>query len=127
MGDRLTTPEAERRTGATRWALLRAAKAGALRAERDNKGRWIWDGDALDAWAAKRPEPENKAEPAPEAPALWVELSDAKERAARAEGEREGLRVALTQAEKRAESAEAETARLREAAERRGRWGWPFR
>ena len=127
MGDRLTTPEAEKRTGATRWALLRAHKTGALRAERDNKGKWIWDGDALDAWAAKRPEPENKAEPEAAPPALWLELSDAKERAARAEGERDGLRVALTQAEKRAESAEAETARLREAAERRGRGWWPFR
>lgn len=127
MGQRLTTPEAEKRTGATRWALLRAHKAGALRAERDNKGRWIWDSDALDAWAAQRPEPENKAEPEPEAPALWVELAEARERAARAEGERDGLRVALTQAEKRAESAEAETARLREAAERRGRGWWPFR
>jgi hypothetical protein len=126
MGERLTTPEAEKRTGATRWAILRAHKGGALRGERDNRGRWMWDSDALDAWTAKRPEPENKAEPQAEAPALWVELSEAKERAARAEGERDGLRVALTQAEKRAESAEMETARLREEAGRRGRW-WPFR
>ena len=126
MGERLTTPEAEKRTGATRWAILRAHKAGDLRGERDNKGRWVWDSDALDAWATKRPEQEKKAEAAPEAPNLWPELSEARERAARAEGERDGLRVALTQAEKRAESAEAETARLREAAERRGRW-WPFR
>jgi len=144
MGERLTTAQAERRSGASRWALARARKAGDLWAEQDNRGRWCWDGDALDRWAALRPvEPlpieaaPKPAETRPEAQAvegIAAALMEARERAARAEGERDGLRVALDQAnarataaEARAVAAESETARLREAAERRGwgmRWLW---
>lgn len=135
MGERLTTAQAEKRTGASRWSILRAHKAGALRGERDNRGRWVWDADDLDRWN------ENRDQTAPAAPGpqdqeplekLRAELMEARERAARAEGERDGLREALTEArgraeaaEQRAMAAETETARMREAAERRGPW-WRF-
>lgn len=134
MGERLNTPQAERHTGATRWALIRAQKAGTLRGERDNRGRWQWDTHELDRWMAKRPEPQT----APELPQnqqeverLRADLMEARERAARAEGERDGLREALTDArvraeaaEQRATAAEGETARLREATGRGWRWPW---
>lgn len=139
MGERLTTPQAEKRTGATRWALMRAHKAGTLRGERDNRGRWQWDADELDRWTAQRPEPDTAQQP-PQEPQdraeverLRADVLEARERAARAEGERDGLREALTDARSRAEAAEqraavaeSETARLREATERRRGW-WPFR
>lgn len=131
MGERLTTPKAEKHTGVSRWALLRAQKSGALAGQRDNKGRWIWDTDDLDAWLAQRPKGETLPEQQQE-PAHTSKLAEARERAAAAEGEAKGLRIAVEQAEKRAEAAErraenaeAETARLREAAERRRGW-WPF-
>lgn len=134
MGERLTTAQAEKRTGATRWAILRAHKAGSLRGERDNKGRWIWDADELDRWNEGRDQPE-AAPVAPQEPQelarLRAEVLEARERAARAEGERDGLREALTDArgraeaaERRAAAAESEIARLREAAGRRWRWPW---
>lgn len=123
MGERLTTVQAEARTGATRWAIIRAHNAGHLRGERDNRGRWKWDSDELDAWAVKRPSPQEPEEKKDEAqpPALWEALAEARERAARAEGEAEGLRLALGQAEKRAEAAEE---RLREAQARRRWFPW---
>lgn len=134
MGERLTTAQAEKRTGASRWAILRAHKAGSLRGERDNKGRWIWDADELDRWNEGRDQPE-AAPTAPQEPQevarLRVEVLEARERAARAEGERDGLREALTEArgraeaaERRAAAAESEAARLREASGRRWRWPW---
>lgn len=134
MGERLTTAQAEKRTGASRWAILRAHKAGALRGERDNRGRWVWDADELDRWNESREQPE-AAPAAPQDPQelgrLRAEVLEARERAARAEGERDGLREALTEArgraeaaERRAAAAESEAARLREAGGRRWRWPW---
>lgn len=134
MGERLTTAQAEKRTGASRWAILRAHKAGALRGERDNRGRWAWNADELDRWNESRDQPE-AAPTAPQEPQevarLRVEVLEARERAARAEGERDGLREALTEArgraeaaERRAAAAESEAARLREASGRRWRWPW---
>ena len=135
MSGRLTTPQAEKRTGASRWALLRAQKAGTLRGERDNRGRWVWDADDLDRWNENRDQtPPTAQDPADQQglEKLRAELMKARERAAWAEGERDGLREALTEArgraeaaEQRATAAETETARLREAAERRGPW-WRF-
>lgn len=134
MGERLTTSQAERHTGATRWALIRAHKAGALRGERDNRGRWQWDTDELDRWMAERPEPQTAPEPQQdrqEVEHLRADIMEARERAARAEGERDGLREALTDARSRAEAAEQraaaaerETARLLEATGRGWRWPW---
>ena len=133
MSERLTTAQAEKRTGASRWAILRAHKAGALQGERDNRGRWVWDADELDRWNEGREHPE--AAPAPQEPQeverLRSDLMEARERAARAEGERDGLREALTDArgraeaaERRAAAAESETARMQAAAGRRWRWPW---
>lgn len=134
MGERLTTPQAERHTEATRWALIRAHKAGTLRGERDNRGRWQWDTDELDRWMAERPAPQTAPEPLQnqqEMEQLRADLMEARERAARAEGERDGLREALKDARSRAEAAEqkaataeSETARMREAAGRGWRWPW---
>lgn len=121
MGDRLSTPQAERRTGATRWALLRAHKAGALQAQRDNRGRWWWDSDDLTAWLTTREQPDPPPAPV-EAADRFAALV---ERAARAEGVAEGLRAALMHAESRAERAEAEAERWREQARQRRRW-WPW-
>lgn len=119
MGERLTTPQAERATGATRWTLLRAQQAGTLRGTRDNRGRWVWDSDDLAAWTASRPSGDN---PAPTGAGTVAIMA---ERAARAEGLAEGLRQALAQAETRAERAEAEAERWREEARRRRSW-WPW-
>ena len=51
---RLTTAQAETRTGASRFALSRAAKAGELHPIRDNRGGLLWDPAELDAWAHER-------------------------------------------------------------------------
>lgn len=118
MGERLTTPQAERATGATRWALLRAQKAGALRGTRDNRGRWVWDSDDLATWIGSRPTAEG---PPPDGGGALAMMA---ERAARAEGLAEGLREALAQAERRAERAEEEAARWRDEARRRRWWPW---
>lgn len=128
MGERLTTAQAEKRTGATRWSIMRAHKAGALAGERDNRGRWIWDADALDAWNEARDT--EHAPAAPQEPAeltrLRAELLEARERAARAEGERDGLREALIEARSRAATAEQRAARAEEAARQVKGWRWPW-
>ena len=134
MGERLTTAQAEKRTGASRWAILRAHRAGSLHGERDNRGRWAWNADELDRWNEGREQPEAApiaSQEPQELARLRAEVLEARERAARAEGERDGLREALTEArgraevaERRAATAENEAARLQEASGRRWRWPW---
>lgn len=128
MGERLTTAQAEKRTGASRWALMRAHKSGVLPGERDNRGRWMWDADALDRWNEGRDTERTPAvpqEPA-ELPRLRAELLEARERAARAEGERDGLREALSEARSRAATAEQRAATAEEAARQVQGWRWPW-
>ena len=128
--EKLTTKQAQDRSGVSRHALMRAKKKGLLFAEADNQGNLLWDSEALDRWAKERPEPATPAKtpPAPiesPAPELWTMLADTRERAARAEGERDGLREALTAERARTAAAEANAERWREMAERRRKW-WPF-
>lgn len=124
---KLTTREAVDRAGVSRYALMRAKKAGGLWAERDNKGGLLWDAEALDAWRAQHQadSPQPGTGPSPDQAAAWARYQEAAERAARAEGERDGLREALTAERARAAAAEAEAARWREEATRRRRW-WPW-
>lgn len=123
--ERLTTKEAMDRAGVSRHALMRAKKKGELWAETDNKGALLWDSDALDRWAAERPEITMTTTDKQTAPQGWEAIAEARERAAKAEGEVLGLRVALDAATARAEAAEASADRWMKAAEKRRRW-WPF-
>lgn len=106
----LNTKDACARTGATRFALMRAHKAGALLAFRDNKtSGWLWDVDSLDAWSAQRA-PTVHAQPSSSFSAALVD--ELRERAQRAEA--------------RAAQAESRLADLAlELARRRARF-WPF-
>jgi regulator of protease activity HflC (stomatin/prohibitin superfamily) len=123
--ERLTTKEAMERAGVSRHALMRAKKKSELWAETDNKGGLLWDSDALDRWAAERPEAITAITEKQTAPQGWEAVAEARERAAKAEGEVIGLRVALDAAKARAEAAEANADRWRQAAEKRRSW-WPF-
>jgi uncharacterized UBP type Zn finger protein len=96
-GQRLSTKQAEQRAGVSRFVLMRAQKAGELLATKDNKGRWVWSKDELDAWAAARPvEPvpnvpkraEKVKEPSADVGALLRSLGVA-------EGRAQGLEIAL--------------------------------
>lgn len=111
--EHLTTKQAAERAGVSRFALLRAQKSGDLFAVKDNRGRWLWDADSLDAWAAERPDNQDKAAPTSDksggdALALAQALGEAR-------GLAEGLRVALSQAQQEAttwrEEAQAQRAR----------------
>lgn len=129
MGERLTTAQAEKRTGATRWAIMRAHKAGSLAGERDNRGRWVWDSEALDRWNENR-DTQSATAPPPEhaeLPRLRAELLEARERAARAEGERDGLREALNEARTRATAAEQRARAAEETARQVQGWRWPWK
>ena len=121
--ERLTTAQAAARSGASRFAIHRAIKSGALHPVRDNRGRYLFDAEELDAWSATRAHlvaqslrDDSATEPATDAAqveitALRDRLADAEKRAAVAEAlaaERlariEDLRIALTA----------------------GRWRWPW-
>lgn len=119
MGKRLTTAEAEKKSGATRWRLMRAQKNGELLGFRDNKNRWSWDEESLDEWSAqsaKRVRTHIDKETKTDTSGALVE---ALERAARAEGELAGTRIALDEVkasyvreQERADRAEAELRRI---------------
>lgn len=121
--EKLTTAQAAARSGASRFAIHRAIKSGALHPVRDNRGRYLLDAEELDAWSATRAHlvaqslrDDSATEPATDAAqveitALRDRLADAEKRAAVAEAlaaERlariEDLRIALTA----------------------GRWRWPW-
>jgi len=121
--EKLTTAQAAARSGASRFAIHRAIKSGALHPVRDNRGRYLFDAEELDAWSATRAHlvaqslrDDSATEPATDAAqadvdALRDRLADAEKRAAVAEAlaaERlariEDLRIALTA----------------------GRWRWPW-
>lgn len=96
--EKLTTAQAQERTGASRFALNRAVKSGALHPIRDNRGALLWDAEELDLWAGVRGA--QRAAPA------TAQLS-AQDTAHPAQAEIEALRDRLTQAESRAAQAEA--------------------
>jgi hypothetical protein len=118
--ERLTTAEAVKRTGASRFAIHRAKNKGELHPVRGNDGRFMFDPAELDAWADQRARTVAqplRAEPAPEAAHA----------AAHAEIER--LRAALTVAEALTARAEADRDRWHAMADKlaaRPRW-WPFK
>jgi chromosome segregation ATPase len=121
--ENLTTAQACARANVTRFALLRAQKKGDIFGIKDNKGEWLWDGEALDRWAKDRPERPERPEPEPVVPPpafdptdervllLTNEVSDLREALGRAEGTNEGLRTALDTEAKRAKQAIADTER----------------
>ena len=121
--ERLTTAQAAARIGASRFAIHRAKEKGLLNPIRDNRGRYLFDAEEIDALAAQRAQPvaqslrnDAPADPAPDAAQVEIavlrdRLADAEKRAAVAEvlaAERlariEDLRIALTA----------------------GRWRWPW-
>jgi chromosome segregation ATPase len=126
--EHLTTAQAQARANVSRFALLRAQKKGDLFGIKDNKGEWLWDGEALDRWAKDRPERPERPEPEPVAPPpaidptdervllLTNEVSDLREALGRAEGTTDGLRTALDAEAKRAKQAIADGERARKEA-----------
>ena len=121
--ERLTTAQAAARSGASRFAIQRAIKSSALHPIRDNRGRYLFDAEELDAWAAERAHAveqrqrtEKPADPAPDA----------------AQADVDALRDRLADAEKRAAVAEALAAeRLERIEDLRialagARWRWPW-
>lgn len=128
--EKLTTAQAAARSGASRFAIHRAVKSGALHPVRDNRGRYLFDAEELDAWSVTRAHlvaqslrDDSATEAAPaaaqsELDALRDRLTDAETRA----------RVAETQAEiAKAVAAERldriEDLRIALAATR---WRWPW-
>lgn len=121
--EKLTTAQAAARSGASRFAIHRAIKSGALHPVRDNRGRYLFDAEELDAWSATR------------AHLVAQSLRDdsATEPAtAAAQADVDALRDRLADAEKRAAVAEALAAeRLARIEDLRialaaGRWRWPW-
>jgi excisionase family DNA binding protein len=121
--EKLTTAQAAARSGASRFAIHRAIKSGALHPVRDNRGRYLFDSEELDAWSATRAHlvaqslrDDSATEPATDA----------------AQAEITALRDRLADAEKRAAVAEALAAeRLERIDDLRialaaGRWRWPW-
>ena len=121
--ERLTTAQAAARSGASRFAIQRAIKSGALHPIRDNRGRYLFDAEELDAWAAERAQrvalllrDDSATEPATDA----------------AQADVDALRDRLADAEKRAAVAEALAAeRLERIEDLRialagARWRWPW-
>ena len=121
--ERLTTAQAAARSGASRFAIHRAIKSGALHPIRDNRGRYLFDAEELDAWAAERAQrvalllrDDSATEPATDA----------------AQADVDALRDRLADAEKRAAVAEALAAERLERIEdlrialTAGRWRWPW-
>ena len=121
--EKLTTAQAAARSGASRFAIHRAIKSGALHPVRDNRGRYLFDAEELDAWSATRAHlvaqslrDDSATEPATDA----------------AQAEITALRDRLADAEKRAAVAEALAAERLERIEdlrialTAGRWRWPW-
>ena len=121
--ERLTTAQAAARIGASRFAIHRAKEKGLLNPIRDNRGRYLFDAEELDALAAQRAQPvaqslrdDAPADPAPDA--AQVEIA--------------ALRDLLADAEKRAAVAEALAAERLDRIEylrialAAGRWRWPW-
>ena len=117
--EKLTTAQAAARSGASRFAIHRAIKSGALHPVRDNRGRYLFDAEELDTWADER--------------ALLLRADSATEPATdAAQVEIAALRDRLADAEKRAAVAEALAAeRLERIEDLRialagARWRWPW-
>lgn len=121
--ERLTTAQAAARIGASRFAIHRAKEKGLLNPIRDNRGRYLFDAEEIDALAAQRAQPvaqslrnDAPADPAPDA----------------AQADVDALRDRLADAEKRAAVAEALAAERLERIEdlrialTAGRWRWPW-
>ena len=121
--EKLTTAQAAARSGASRFAIHRAIKSGALHPVRDNRGRYLFDAEELDAWSATRAHlvaqslrDDSATEPATDA--AQVEIA--------------ALRDRLADSEKRAAVAEALAAERLERIEdlrialAAGRWRWPW-
>lgn len=128
--ERLTTAQAAARIGASRFAIHRAKEKGRLTPIRDNRGRYLFDAEEVDAWAAQRAQPVAQSlrddAPADLAPdAAQVEIAALRDLLADAERR-------ATDAEKRAAVAEALAAeRLERIKDLRialaaGRWRWPW-
>ena len=121
--EKLTTAQAAARSGASRFAIHRAIKSGALHPIRDNRGRYLFDAEEIDAWAAERAQrvalllrDDSATEPATDA----------------AQADVDALRDRLADAEKRAAVAEALAAERLERIEdlriaiAATRWRWPW-
>ena len=121
--EKLTTAQAAARIGASRFAIHRAKEKGLLNPIRDNRGRYLFDAEEIDALAAQRAQPvaqslrdDAPADPAPDA--AQVEIA--------------ALRDLLADAEKRAAVAEAlAVERLERIEDLRtalagARWRWPW-
>ena len=121
--EKLTTAQAAARIGASRFAIHRAKEKGLLNPIRDNRGRYLFDAEEIDALAAQRAQPvaqslrdDAPADPAPVA--AQVEIA--------------ALRDLLADAEKRAAVAEAlAVERLERIGDLRialagARWRWPW-
>ena len=128
--ERLTTSQAAARIGVSRFAIQRAKEKGRLTPIRDNRGRYLFDAEEIDAWAAERahaveqreraPKP---ADPAPDAAQLEIaalrdRLADTERRATDAE-----QRAAVAEALAVERLERIEDLRIAVSA---GRWRWPW-
>jgi hypothetical protein len=99
--ERLTTAEAVKRTGASRFVIHRAKNKGELNPVRGNDGRFMFDPEELDAWAELRARTVAQ-------PLRGDDVPEAAQPAAHSEIE--ALRAALVETEKRATDAEKRAA-----------------
>lgn len=113
--DRLTTAQAAQRTGASRFALSRAAKTGALHPIRDNRGGLLWDAEELDRWAGARAAQGAHVVRAHDAAhdAAQAELKELRARLADAERVARAATAAWADAERRTAAAMADLAQER--------------
>lgn len=121
--ERLTTAQAAARSGASRFAIHRAIKSGALHPVRDNRGRYLFDAEELDAWSATRAHLvaqslRDDSAPEPATDAAQVEITALRDRLADAE-----KRAAVAEVLAAERLARIEDLRIALAA---GRWRWPW-
>lgn len=99
---------------------MRAQKNKELHAIKDNKGRWLWNPEELDAWAKKRPD---EPKPTKEKVDKFADLSLA---LGKAEGKVEGLEIALKQSNEEAQRWRIQSEKERERADLLASRRWVF-
>lgn len=102
---KMTTAQAAQRAKVSRFAIHRATKKGDLNPIRGNDGRFLFDAEDVDAWAAERARTVAQLLPAAKEAEAPHDVAQAAQDAAQAEIE--ALRERLTDAESRAAQAEA--------------------
>jgi len=105
MAGTLTPAQAAQLSGISRWTIVRAVQSGQLKAHRNNRGHWLVERDAFEAWCSARGaqgalsvRPGADAPPAPsdlaaELRGAIVERDQLRERLAEAQADRDAWRA----------------------------------